>query len=135
MIDQLGDTQMTRRLLWVLLWAALLPLVGCGRLVWRLLGALAGLSPKVLLLAVGLVVALSLPSPMRDLLAEAGVWPLGHETLRRVLAVGSIGVLYHGLRAPSMRRLVRQVARSGGQHRHSIRGGQMLSTTDSRIRR
>ncbi len=102
---------MTRRLLGVLLWLVLLPLLGTGRLLWRLLAALSRLRPQTLLTAVGLVVALSTPNPIRDQLAQAGIWPPGHGMLVRGLWMLSIGVLYHGLRSPMLRRVERRLMR------------------------
>ena len=96
---------MTRRLLGALLWLALLPPVGTFRLLWQLLRLLAVLQPKTLLVLVGLGVALSLPNPVSDLLAQAEIWPMGHVITVRVVAALSVGVLYHGLRSPVLRRL------------------------------
>jgi hypothetical protein len=100
--------------MYALLWLALLPIVGTGRLVWCTLCALAGLQPKTMLTLVGLAVALSLPNPVSAQLAEAGIWPPGQVILvRLLLALGAV-VLYHGLRSPGLRRLRRGLLRGSG---------------------
>jgi len=105
---------MHKRLLGALLFLALLFVIGSGRLVWRTLVALAALHPKTLLVLVGLVVALSLPNPVSDLLAQSGVWPMGHAILARVWPALGVGSLYQGLRSPGLARLGRRLLRSGG---------------------
>ena len=107
------DKSMRHRLLGTLLWLVLLPVIGSGRLLWQILCALTALRPQTILVLVGLVVALSLPNPVSAQLAEAGVWPLGHMILVRLIAALSIGVLYHGLRSPTQRRLWRRLQRAG----------------------
>ena len=103
---------MHKRLLGALLFLALLFIIGGSQLVWRTLRALAALHPKTLLVLVGLVVALSLPNPVSDLLAQAGVWPLGHVILVRALPALGVGVLYQGLRSPGLGRLRRRLLRT-----------------------
>jgi len=95
-----------RRGIWIaLLGLLLLPIVGSGRLLWRCLTVLTSFRPKTLMVLVGLGVALSMPSPVTDQLASAGIWPPGHMiSLRLGWAVG-VGVLYHGLRSGVLRRL------------------------------
>jgi hypothetical protein len=96
---------MQRRILASLLFILLLPIVGSGRLLWRLLAVLAGFRPQTLLMLVGLAVALSLHSPVTEQLAEAGIWPIGHVILVRLISVVGVGVLYFGLRSSALRRL------------------------------
>ena len=103
---------MRHRLWGTLLWLVLLPLVGSARLFWRTLCLLTAFRPKTFLVLVGLVVALSLPNPVSAQLAAAGVWPPGHVISVRLLAGLSVGVLYHGLRSPSQRRLWRKLQRA-----------------------
>ena len=98
---------MRRRIGVALLGLLLLPIVGSGRLLWRLLTALISLRPKTLVTLVGLGVALSLPSPVTDLLASAGIWPPGQVILVRLEWAVGVGVLYHGLRSGVLRRLWR----------------------------
>ena len=105
---------MPRRILGALLWLALLPLVGIGRLVWHSLAVLARFQPKTLLVLVGLAVALSTPNPVSAQLAEAGIWPLGHVTLGPAALALGVFVLYHGLRSQWLRRLGRGLLRGGG---------------------
>ena len=100
---------MKRRIAATLLWLLLLPIVGSGRLFWRTLGALVALRPKTLLTLVGLVVALSLPNPITEQFAAAGVWPPGHEILVRLLPAVGVGVLYHGLRSRGLKALWRKL--------------------------
>ena len=100
---------MKRRITATLLWLLLLPVVGSGLLLWRTLVALAAFRPKTLLTLVGLVVALSLPNPLTEQLAAAGVWPPGHEILVRLLPALGVGVLYHGLRSRSLWALWRRL--------------------------
>jgi hypothetical protein len=102
---------MHKRLLGALLFLVLLVVIGGGRLIWRSLVALAALHPKTLLVLVGLAVALSLPNPVSDLLAQSGIWPLGHVILVRALPALGVGVLYQGLRAPGLSRLRRRLLR------------------------
>lgn len=102
---------MRQRLWGTLFWLLLLPVIGSGQLLWRMLRALTALRPSTALTLVGLVLALSLPNPVSAQLAEAGVWPPGHEILVRLLAVLGAGVLYHGLRSPTQRRLWRRLQR------------------------
>jgi hypothetical protein len=105
---------MPRRILGALLWLTLLPLVGSGRLVWRLLVALAALRPMTVLALVGLAVALNMPNPVSAQLAQAGIWPLGQVILARGWLVLGVGVLYHGLRSPELARLWRRRRRTHG---------------------
>lgn len=91
----------------------MLPLIGSGRLLWQMLCLLTAFRPSTVLVLVGLVVALSLPNPVSAQLAEAGVWPPGHVILVRLLAALGVGVLYHGLRSPTQRRLWRRLQRTG----------------------
>jgi hypothetical protein len=104
---------MQRRILASLLFILLLPIVGTGRLLWRALRLLSVLRPQTLLIGVGLVLALSLPSPVAEQLAEAGVWPLGHVVLVRLLSGIGIGVLYDGLRSASLKRMWWRLQRVG----------------------
>ena len=105
---------MPRRILGALLWLALLPLVGTGRLVWHSLAVLARFQPKTLLVLVGLAVALSTPNPVSVLLAEAGIWPPGHVIMGPTTLALGVFVLYHGLRSHWLRRLGRGVLRDSG---------------------
>lgn len=105
---------MPRRILGALLWLALLPIVGTGRLVWQSLAALARFHPKTLLTLVGLAVALSMPNPVSAQLAESGIWPPGHVILGPAALVLGVFVLYHGLRSRWLRRLGTGVLR--GSH-------------------
>ena len=105
---------MTRRILGALLWLALLPLVGVGRLVWHSFTVLARFRPKTVLLAVGLVVALSTSNPVSAQLGDAGIWPPGHMILVRATLVLGVFVLYHGLRSRWLSRLGRSALRGGG---------------------
>ena len=100
---------MKRRIVVALLCFLLLPIVGSGRLVWHTLSALAALRPKTLLTLVGLVVALSFPNPVTEQLAQAGIWPLGHVILVRLLPAVGVGALYHGLRSRDLRALWRRL--------------------------
>ncbi len=100
---------MHKRLLGALLFLGVLVVVGFFRLLWRMVLALAALRPKTLLVLVGLVVALSLPNPVSNLLAQSGVWPMGHVILVRALPVLGIGVLYQGLRTPGLGRICRRL--------------------------
>jgi hypothetical protein len=102
---------MHRRIMGALLWLACFPIVGTGRLVGRTLAALASLQPRTMLVLVGLAVALSLPNPVSAELADAGIWPPGHVILVRILSALGVGVLYHGLRSPGLRRLWRRLLR------------------------
>jgi hypothetical protein len=104
---------MTRRLLGGILWLSLLPIVGTGRLIWFLLRLLAGFRPGTMLVLIGLGVALSLPNPVSDQLAEAGIWPMGHVILVRVSLALGVLVLYHGLRSPGLHRLRRGLLHRG----------------------
>ena len=56
-----------------------------------------------------LVVALSLPNPITEQFAAAGVWPPGHEILVRLLPAVGVGVLYHGLRSRGLKALWRKL--------------------------
>lgn len=100
---------MKRRITATLLWLLLLPVVGSGLLLWRTLAMLASFRPQTLLTLVGLVVALSLPSPVTEQLAAAGIWPPGHVILVRLLPAIGVGVLYHGLRSRGLRTLWRRL--------------------------
>ena len=104
---------MRQRLWGTLLWLLLLPLIGGGRLLWRMLCVMTAFRPSTVLVLVGLVVALSLPSPVTAQLADAGIWPPGHVILVRLGFAIGIGVLYHGLRSPTQRRLWRTLHRTG----------------------
>jgi hypothetical protein len=104
---------MRHRIWGTLLWLLLLPLIGAGGLLWRMLCVLTALRPSTVLVLVGLVVALSLRSPVTAQLADAGLWPPGHGiSVRLGFAIG-IGVLYHGLRSPTQRRLWRRLRHAG----------------------
>ena len=105
---------MPRRILGALLWLALLPIVGTGRLVWHAVAVLARLRPKTWLILVGLAVALSTPNPVSAQLAEPGIWPPGHVILGPATLVLGVFVLYHGLRSHWLRRLGRGVLRDSG---------------------
>ncbi len=104
---------MQQRIWGALLWLALLPLVGSVRLIWRFLAMLAALPPKTLLLLVGLAVALSLPNPVSAQLTKTWVLLPEHVILVRGLLALSVGVLYHGLRSPGLRRLWWSLTRGG----------------------
>ncbi len=105
---------MSRRILGALLWLALLPIVGTGRLVWHALAVLVRLHPKTLLVLVGLAVALSTPNPVSAQLADSGIWPPGHVILGPATLTLGVFVLYHGLRSRWLRRLGTGVLR--GSH-------------------
>jgi hypothetical protein len=100
---------MHKRLLGALLWLALLPIVGSGRLLWHLLHLLAALRPKTMLILVGLAMSLSLPNPVSAQLAQVGSSPLGRMILTRGLLSLGTAVLYHGLRSPGLARLRRRL--------------------------
>lgn len=102
---------MRRRIFGALFWLLLLPVVGSGRLLWQGLRGLARLRLQTILMLVGLPVALSLPSPVQEQLAQAGVWPPGHMLLGRAALILAVLVLYHGLRSPSIWRLRRRLLR------------------------
>ena len=105
---------MPRRILGALLWLALLPLVGIGRLVWHSLAVLARFQPKTLLVMVGLAVALSTQNPVSAQLAVAGIWPPGQVISGPATLALGVFVLYHGLRSHWLRRLGRGVLRDSG---------------------
>jgi hypothetical protein len=66
-----------------------------------------------MLVLVGLGLVLSLPNPVSEQLAEAGIWPMGHVILVRVSLALGVLVLYHGLRSPGLHRLRRGLLHRG----------------------